>query len=153
MNNESPISIAQGDTSGEARMPAKTADASPQNIPNLLAELYSEAPERLRPKLLESLLRPVGPLAIVTIASGAFAHMLYRLRINGASVSLDDAARITSGHVLQLARYVEQCSPHALMRIGSLISSNPVCLSTMSGSALLVALSAWQYQRLNGRGA
>jgi hypothetical protein len=152
MNNESANAIAQGDTSVGSRVPVKTTGDSPQNIPDLLAELYSEAPETLRPKLLEFLLRPVGPLAIVTIASGAFAHLLYRLRLNGVSISLDDAARITSDHVLQLARYVEQCSPPALMRIGSLISGSPVCLATMSGSALLVALSAWRYQRLNSPG-
>ncbi len=152
MHNEPAGAIAQGNASGQTQVPVNAGGDPPQNIPDLLAELYREAPEKLRPKLLEFLLRPVGPLAIVTIASGAFAHLLFRLRLNGASISLDDAARISSEHVLQLARYVEQCSPHALMRIGTLISGSPVCVATMSGSALLVALSAWRYRRLSGPG-
>ena len=153
MTNPPANAMDHEDTSAHLRTPVDTGGDLPKNIPHLLAQLYGEAPEKLRPKLLEFLLRPVGPLAIVTIASGAFAHLLYRLRFNGVPVSLDDAARITSNHVLQLARYVEQCSPHALMRIGSLISTSPICLATMSGSALLVALSAWRYQRLNSRAA
>jgi hypothetical protein len=152
MDHASPDAIGQGNPSGKTQAPVTAGGAPMQDIPDLLAALYSEAPEKLRPKLLEFLLRPVGPLAIVTIASGAFAHLLYRLRLHEVSISLEDAARISSDHVLQLARYVEQCSPHALMRIGSLISGSPVCLATMSGSALLMALSAWRYQRIHNPG-
>ena len=129
---------------------ADGAAVSTANIPDLLAGLYNEAPAALRPTLLEYLLRPVGPLAIVTIASGAFAHLLYRLRFNGVPISLDDAARVSSEHVFQLARFVEQCSPHALMRMGSLITANPVFVASMSGSALLVALGAWRRKRRAG---
>ncbi len=122
----------------------------PPNIPELLAGLYHEAPETLRPTLLEYLLRPIGPLAIVTIASGAFAHLLYRLKLNGVPVSIDDAARISADHVLQLARFVEQCSPYALLRMDSLITSSPAFVASVSGSALLVVLSAWRHQRRAG---
>jgi len=117
-------------------------EAPAHSIPELVSEVYSDAPAPLRTKLLECLLRPVGPLAIVTIATGAFAHLLYRLRLGGVPISLDDAARISSDHVLELARFVEQCSPHALLRIGSLIAASPISVATVSGSALLVALSA-----------
>lgn len=120
--------------------------ASTHGIAELVSELYNDAPAPLRTKLVECLLRPVGPLAIVTIAAGAFSHLLYRLRLHGVPVSLDDVARISSEHVLELARYVEQCSPHALLRIGSLIASSPIGIASVSGSALLVALSAWRRQ-------
>lgn len=152
MTNESVNSTARGHASGDRAVPAMPGDESSQNIPVLLAELYREAPEKLRPTLLEFLLRPVGPLAVVTIASGAFAHLLYRLRLDAVPISLEDAARISSDHVLQLARFVEQCSPTALLRIGSLISGSPVFLASMSGSALLVALGAWRRRRRVGPG-
>ena len=42
---------------------------------------------------------------------------------------------------------------HALLRIGSLIASSPICVASMSGSALLVALSAWRQRRLTSAGA
>jgi len=117
---------------------------STYNIPELISAVYETAPASVRTKLLEYLLRPVGPLALVAIATGAFGHLLYRLRRDAMPISLDDAARITSGHVLQLARYVEQCSPHVLLRIGSLIGANPIGVATIGGSALLIALSAWR---------
>ncbi len=147
MANEFTQAIDPVEGFGAGQGPAGPENQSRPNIPELLAELYSEAPATLRPTLLEYLLRPVGPLAVVTIASGAFAHLLYRLRLDAVPISLDDAARITSDHVFQLAQFVEQCSPHALLRMGSLIAGSPVCVASMSGSALLMALSAWRRQR------
>jgi len=111
-----------------------------QQIPELVSEIYDDAPPPVRTKLLEYLLRPVGPLALVTIAAGAFAHLLHRLTREAMPVSLEDAARISSGQVLELARYVAQCSPEALARIGSLIGESGVGAATMSGSTLPLAL-------------
>jgi hypothetical protein len=56
-------------------------------------------------------------------------------------ISIEDATRVTSDHVLELARYVEQSSPDTLLRFGSLIADRPIGLATISGSALLMALS------------
>jgi hypothetical protein len=112
-----------------------------QPIPELVSRVYHEAPASLRAKLLEHLLRPVGPLALVTIAAGAFARFLYRLQGNAMPISLEEAARITSDHVFELARYVEQSSPGALLQIGSLIAHRPIGLASLSGSALIMALS------------
>jgi hypothetical protein len=124
--------------------PVLMGGAAARPIPELVSEVYSKAPAPLRTKLLECLLRPVGPLALVTIATGAFSHLLHRLTIDASPISLDEAARITSQHVLELARYVEQCSPDELVRIGSLIAANPMAVATVSGSALLFALGAWR---------
>ena len=117
---------------------------SEHEIPELVSEVYKQAPAPLRAKLLECLLRPVGPLALVAIAAGAFGRFLHRLTGDAVPISLDDAARITSDHVLELARYVQQCSPDALLQIGSLIADRPIGLATISGSALLLALSVWK---------
>ncbi len=114
------------------------------DIPELVSRVYRQAPVPLRAKLLECLLRPVGPLALLAIAAGAFARFLYRLQRDAVPISLDDAARITSDHVLELARYVEQCSPDALLKLGSLIAGRPLGFATISGSALLMALSIWK---------
>jgi len=116
------------------------ATETTNNIPELVSDVYDKAPAPLRTKLLECLLGPVGPLALVAIATGAFGHLLYRLRQDGMPISLDDAARITSNQVLELARFVEQSSPDALLPLGSLIADSPIGVATMSGSALLLAL-------------
>ncbi len=123
------------------RRPRAMAGAeTTNNIPELVSDVYDKAPAPLRTKLLECLLGPVGPLALVAIATGAFGHLLYRLRQDGMPISLDDAARITSNHVFELARFVEQSSPDALLQLGSLITDSPNGVATMSGSALLLAL-------------
>lgn len=116
-------------------------------IPELVSEIYGKSPAPLRTKLLECLLRPVGPLALVTIATGAFSHLLHRLTCEASPISLEEAARITSEHVLELARYVEQSSPLQLVRVGSLIASDPIGVATVSGSALLLTLGAWSASR------
>ncbi len=135
------------DVAGHGRTLARQQDQSKQSIPELVSELYKDAPAPLRTRLLECLLGPVGPLAIVAIATGAFAHLLYRLRLDGVPVSMDDVARVSSEHVLELARYVEQCDPQALLRVGSLIAGSPIGIASVSGSALLLALSAWRHRQ------
>ena len=99
--------------------------ALPADIPTLVSDPYDGAPGVLRLKLLEHLLRPVGPLAMVAIAAGAFARFAYRLRHDAMPIPFEDAARITSVHVLHLARYVEQSSPGGLHQIASLIAHRP----------------------------
>jgi hypothetical protein len=120
-------------------------------IPELVSQVYYQAPVRLRARLLECLLRPVGPLALVTIAAGAFGRFLYRLQYNAMPISIEDAARVTSDHVLELARYVEQSSPDALMQFGTLIADRPVGFASLSGSALLMALTLLKRHQAGAR--
>ena len=141
-----------GETSNKAGAPgsrlsrAAAADGPAHNIPALISERYKKAPAPLRTKMLESLLRPVGPLAIVTIGAGAFAHLLYRLRLNGIPISLKEAARISAEHVLDLARFVEQCSPNTLLQVCSLIPNNPIGIAAAGGTALSVARNSSRRQ-------
>jgi len=89
---------------------------------------------------------------MVAIAAGAFGRFVYRLRRDAVPIPLEDVARITSGHVLHLARYVEQSSPEVLRQVAALIAHRPLGLATISGSALLIALSLWRRGRLGQGG-
>lgn len=108
----------------------------------LVADFYAEAPSAVRVGLLRALLQPVGPLALVAIAAGAFGRLLPTSRWHGAEVTLDDARWIGPEHVLELARYLEQKSPEWLLRLPDLLGDNPLWLGTLSGSLLLLALAA-----------
>ncbi len=141
MADEFYDSLDRAGASGNWRTRAPAGSRSGQGIPELISQVYNQAPAFLRAKLLEFLLRPVGPLAIVTIAAGAFGRFLYRLQRDAMPISIEDAARITSDHVLELARYLEQCSPDTLLQLGSLIGDSPIGLATISGAALLMAMS------------
>jgi hypothetical protein len=111
-----------------------------RNIPELVSAVYDEAPALLRARFLECLVRPLGPLALVAVAAGAFGHLFYRLRRDAAPISANEVNRITPEQVLELTRYVEQCSPDALLHIGALITSCPIDVVTMRSTALLSAL-------------
>ena len=107
---------------GDLRSDTMASGAYMRSIEQLLSEYFAQAPAHERTELIERLLGPVGPLALVTIAGGAFAHLLYRLERDAAPLSPDDATGITSNHVLELARYVEQCSPDVLLGVSSQVA-------------------------------
>ena len=118
------------------------------NVPVLVAALYDEAPAPLRQRLLNHLLRPVGPLALAAVAAGAFACLLPPGRWSGAQVQLDDVWRIGPEQVLGLAQYVEQKSPEMLWRLPEILAASPMVLGTLSGALLLMALRS---RRQSGR--
>lgn len=121
----------------------RAAHTAPELAP-LVADLYAKVAPGQRLRLLNSLLRPVGPLALVAIATGAFASLLPATRWHVASASLDDAMRFSAAQVLELARYVEQKSPEALLQLPDLLSDSPLWVSSLGGALLLLALRAWQ---------
>ena len=138
MTDQFENAIVQERTVALRRAPAVTGDISTYNIPELVSGLYDDVPESLRGKLLECLLQRVGPLAIVTIATGAFKQLLYQWSPDGVPISPTDCTHTTSEHVLELARFVEHCSPLALLWIGPLMAGSPMGIASVSGSAQLV---------------
>jgi len=90
-----------------------------------------------------SLLLPVGPLALVAIAAGAFGNLLPTKQWRVASATLEDAMQLTGWQVLELARYVEQKSPEAFARLPELLSDSPLWIGSLSGALLLLGLRAW----------
>ena len=84
--------------------------------------LYSASRLPQRAEAVGRLLSGVGPLALVVIASGAFAGHLSRTSWHQVAVSLEEAAHLTSGQVLELARYVEQADPALLQQVCSLLT-------------------------------
>jgi hypothetical protein len=126
----------------DARAASAAAVAATADVPVLVAAVYREAPPSLRQRLLNHLLRPVGPLALVAVAAGAFANLLPPGRWSGAQVQLDDVWTIRPDQVLDLAQYVEQKAPELLWRLPDVLAANPVVLGTLSGALLLMALRA-----------
>lgn len=124
----------------DARADGAAAVAATADVPVLVAAVYREAPPPLRQRLLNHLLRPVGPLALVAVAAGAFARLLPPGRWSGAQVQLDDVWTIRPEQVLDLAQYVEQKAPEMLLMLPDVLAANPVVLGTLSGVLLLAAL-------------
>ena len=116
------------------------AGGVPAQVPRLIAEVYGAAAQPLRAKLLECLLRPVGPMALVVIAAGAFGGLLQRGGYRRLAVSLDDAARVSATQILELARFVEQCAPEAFQQVGAMLVENRVALAAIGGCSALILL-------------
>ncbi len=118
-----------------------------QPLAPLVADLYAEAAPPQRLGLLNSLLGPVGPLALVTIGAGAFANLLPQGRWHEVRASLEDAMRISSAQVFELARYVEQKNPELLLQLPKLLPGNALWAGSISGALLLIALRAWSQRQ------
>ena len=110
------------------------------SVARLLALLYRQAPPALRVDLLAQLLRPVGPLALVAIAAGAFGRLLPSQRWQTVQPSADDAQRFSPQQVYELVRYVEQKSPELLTQLPQLVADPKLWLGSATGALLLLLL-------------
>ncbi|HEY2559221.1 MAG TPA: hypothetical protein VGI48_05860 [Caldimonas sp.] len=107
----------------------------------LVARLYASANQALRTRLVACLVRPLGPLALAGVAAGAFTAVLARSGAGGLSVVIGDVARFSNEQVAELARFVEQVQPEALLQAAQLVSDNPFGVGAFSAAvALLLAI-------------
>ncbi len=114
-----------------------------QRAPRLLARLYASANETLRARLVDCLVRPLGPLALAGVAAGAFSAVVLRSGAGGIALAIGDLARFSKEQVAELARFVEQVSPDALAQAAQLVTDNPFGVGAFSAAvAVLLALEA-----------
>lgn len=124
--------------------PVATGQGATVEAPRLVARLYAAAGVPLRARLLACLMRPLGPLAMAGVAAGAFAGFLSRRDAASTIIDLDEAARVSTAQVLELARFVEQVDPQALEHFAGLVSGSPLGLAAFSSAALVLL-----YRRLH----
>ncbi len=95
-----------------------------------------------RSRIVVTLLRPLGPLAIVAVASGAFGKLLNQVNALGSTLPIDQVGDFTREQVFELARFVEQVSPDALRQVGGAIAENPLGVSAFGAAAAVLLASA-----------
>lgn len=110
----------------------------PPAVPRLVSRLYRHAGEPLRARILRCLIRPLGPLGLAAIASGAFLEFLHRSGERGTEMSLDSLGRYTNDQVFELARFVQQVSPEAIQQVTSLFSDTPVGSAAFTAAATML---------------
>jgi len=120
----------------QTRMPGERSRAA-----RLASRLYAGASAMQRSRIVTTLLRPLGPLALVAVASGAFAGLLDRVNALGAA-SIDELGHFTRDQVFELARFVEQVSPDALQQVAGTIAENPLGVSALGAAAAVLLASA-----------
>jgi len=123
----------------------RQADLSPQNpaqagdAPRLVSRLYRSADPAARAGILSALMRPLGPLGLAAVASGAFAGFVARRRGAAVEVGADEVGRFTSEQVFELAHFVQQVDATAFVRAVTGIAASPAGL-TAFGLALALLL-------------
>jgi hypothetical protein len=115
---------------------SRPADIS---VGQLVGEVYASSPAPERSRLLEFLLRPLGVLALVTIADGIFAKIRFRSGWPDPHVALEDANRVQPGDIAALVDRVQQVSTDAVDGLASIVAGSPVIASS-AAAAMLVAL-------------
>ena len=104
----------------------------------LAARLYAGATAVQRSRIVTTLCRPLGPLALVAVASGAFAGLLDRASALGGALHVDELAGFTRDQVFELARFVEQASPEALQQVAGSVARNPWGVSALGAAAAVL---------------
>ncbi len=102
-------------------MPADLVSA----LPVLIAQVYEQAQQPLRAQLLECLLQPLGPLALVAVASGAFSTFVHRQGWQRLNVPVDDALEFSAEQLQELAGFALEIDPGVLVRLDSLLTDRP----------------------------
>jgi hypothetical protein len=123
-------------------MPHRHSETADSELAPLVADFYEEAPVAVRARLLRAMLKPVGPLALVAVAAGAFARLLPVRPSQSIEITPELARGIGPDQVFELARYVEQKSPELLAKLPDLVGSPQVWMATVSGALLLMALKS-----------
>ncbi len=133
----------------EAEVTRRTTDAGTagravgerSRAARLASRLYAGAGAVQRTRIVATLLRPLGPLAVVAVASGAFAGLLTRLG-SEALASAEELAEFTSEQIFELARFVEQVSPEALHQAAGVVADNPLDVSALGAAAAVLLAGA-----------
>jgi hypothetical protein len=119
-------------------------------VARLVSRVYGAAGAPLRARMLACLVRPLGSLGLMAVASGAFARFLHRSGEHGAGVPLDDLGRYSNDQIFELARFVEQVSPEAIQQVASLFADSPVGVAAFGAAAAMLLVRAVRGTDPNG---
>lgn len=105
-------------TSGSAPAPgnvlASYESAGPEARSRILTELvgqvYEVAPLSTRRRLLETMLRPMGVLGLVTVAGGVFVKLRFGMGLHEAHLRLEDVGLVDTSDVSALVDRLQQVS-------------------------------------------
>lgn len=125
----------------QAHVPTGTVSGSGvQSLPVVVANAFTRLRLAQRVRVLRRLLLPVGPMALAVLAGGVFGKYVAQARWPRMSISLEDAARVTSSQVHELARYVQQSNPHALQQVLVVLARDTTTMAALGASVAALAL-------------
>jgi len=111
-----------------------------QSLPAVIASAFTRLRLAQRVRVLRRLLMPIGPMALAVLGGGVFAKYAAQARWPRMSVSLEDAARVTSSQVYELVRYVEQSNPHALQQVLVALTRDGTTMTALGASVAAIVM-------------
>ena len=110
------------------------------SLPTLVANIFTKLRLAQRVRVLRRLLLPVGPMALAVVGGGAFVKFVTQAHWPRMSITLGDAARITSSQIFDLVRYVEQSNPQALHQVMVVLSRDATTVAAIGSSVAVVLM-------------
>lgn len=111
-----------------------------QSLPDVIASAFTRLRLAQRVRVLRRLLMPIGPMALAVLGGGVFAKYAAQARWPRMSVSLEDAARVTSSQVYELVRYIEQSNPHALQQVLVALTRDGTTMAALGASVAAIVM-------------
>lgn len=142
--------------SPQPTLPASVGDATarhPIAAARLVSRVYRNANEPLRADMLACLLRPLGTLSLVAVASGAFARLLQHDGAAPERIRVEDAAHFSSEQIHELARFVHDVDPATLEQLAALLTDSTLGVTALSASALVLFYRRLRSQSPPSRGS
>jgi hypothetical protein len=107
-------------------------------IAKVVSRVYRAANGTLRSDMLTHLLRPLGVLSVVAVASGAFARLVRRDGLVPDTLSAEDIVRYSGEQVRELTMFVHEVNPDALQPLIEQLASNGMGIAALSTAALVL---------------
>lgn len=123
-----------------ANAAASPAAGAAPSLPALVAGVFTRLKLAQRVRVLRRLLRPVGPMALAVVGGGVFAKYALQARWERMSVSLEDAAAVTSAQVFDLVRYVEQANPAVLQQVMAFLARDATAMTALGAGVTAILL-------------
>ena len=138
--------------------PTPAADVAPTGagtvaaptLPVIVAASFDRLDIRQRARMLGRLLASVGPLALAVVGGGVFAKYATHARWPEIPVSIEDAARATSGQIHEIVRYIEQSNPQLFNHLLESLARDSATIAALGAS--IAALTITRLASRNGTG-
>lgn len=93
-----------------------------RRAPRIVSNLYRDAAQPLRARMLRGLLSPLNALSLVGVAAGAFSNFLTRTPQSGDPLNDDVLSSYTPQQIAELTAFVEDVDPSVVASVTLLAS-------------------------------
>jgi hypothetical protein len=116
-------------------------------LTQLVAKVFEASPPPERSLIIHRLLRPMGVLALATVANGAFAKYQFSGENGEWQGRIEDAMNVRTSDIIALVERAQQISNNAVNGLIEVISKSPVLASSAAASILMMALVQYSQNR------